>query len=285
MNVNSCKRWAADFVCKISIKLYYQLSYLHNRKRLLNFAFPHNLSEFIIKKIVSGETAQYAVYADKYAVRKYVEEVGLGNILPKILGVWKDVDEIEFDSLPDKFALKLNYGSGMNIICKNRRNLNTAEIKEKISGLMSKDIFWRAEPHYDLIPKCIICEEFIEDHMGYFPLDYKFMCFNGVPNHILVCSERNVKMKLFTYDLDWNKIDLLTSDYRSTEDIRKPQNLDLMIQYATQLSKGFDFVRIDLYDTGEHVFFGEMTFTPEGGVLRYYSLSALSMMGKLVYLK
>ena len=90
--------------------------------------------------------------------------------------------------------------------------------------------------------------------MGYFSLDYKCMCFNGVPNHILVCSERNVKMKLFTYDLDWNKIDLLTSDYRSTEDIRKPQNLDLMIQYATQLSKGFDFVRIDLYDTGEHVF-------------------------------
>ncbi|GHU68155.1 hypothetical protein FACS189413_04390 [Bacteroidia bacterium] len=56
-----------------------------------------------------------------------------------------------------------------------------------------------------------------------------------------------------------------------------------MIDYARILSKGFDFVRVDLYDTGDKVYFGEMTFTPHGGLLRYYTLRALEEMGNLLF--
>lgn len=40
-----------------------------------------------------------------------------------------------------------------------------------------------------------------------------------------------------------------------------------------------NYVRIDLYDTGEKVYFGEFTLTPLAGILFYYTDEALKYMG------
>lgn len=42
----------------------------------------------------------------------------------------------------------------------------------------------------------------------------------------------------------------------------KPAHWDKLIQTASELSKPFDFVRVDLYDLPEGVYFSEFTFTP-----------------------
>jgi hypothetical protein len=42
----------------------------------------------------------------------------------------------------------------------------------------------------------------------------------------------------------------------------KPAHWDQLIQTASDLSKPFDFVRVDLYDLPEGVYFSEFTFTP-----------------------
>lgn len=81
--------------------------------------------------------------------------------------------------------------------------------------------------------------------------------------------------------MNWDKIDLLTKEKgHNDNDIPKPKNLNKMIEYAEILSRDFKFVRVDLYDTGDKVFFGELTFTPHGGLLRYYTLKALKEMWK-----
>lgn len=278
--MNNIKVFSANFVSGISVKLYYQLSYFHNRKKRLDLKNPKNISEYIISNIVSGKINSYADYTDKFKVRKYVKSKGLSSILPKLFGVWKDIEEIDFKILPERFALKLNFGCGFNIICFDKNTFDISSSKEQLSRWLLQKIFWRAEPHYDLVDRCIICEEFIEDNKGLFPIDYKFMCVNGKPDHILVVIDRDTNYKLLTYDLEWNRINLLTEDYNNEETIDKPVNLEAMIEYATILSRDFDFVRVDLYDTGERVIFGELTFTPQGGLLRYYTIDALEEMQK-----
>jgi hypothetical protein len=44
-----------------------------------------------------------------------------------------------------------------------------------------------------------------------------------------------------------------------------------MIQIAEDCSKEFDYCRFDMYDINGKIVFGEMTFSPHGGVLDYYT--------------
>ncbi|KAA6347105.1 hypothetical protein EZS27_005398 [termite gut metagenome] len=282
MNIkNNINRFWASIACKISPTFYLNLSYFHNRGRLPNLKNPTNLSEFIISKIVSGKINDYAQLADKYAVRSFVAEKGLSHILTKLYGHWDKVYQINFDELPDQFVLKCNFGCGMNVICFDKGQLDFQEVKSQLNSWMEITKFAVAEPHYSKIEKCIIGEELIKDEYFDLPTDYKFMCINGEPHHILVVSEREGhSYKLYTYSLNWEKLDLLKDIYKHDKNIPKPKNLEKMIDYACILSTEFDFVRVDLYDTGDKVFFGEMTFTPHGGLLRYYTTEALQEIWK-----
>jgi hypothetical protein len=286
MNIRNIKKKLAFMACRISPALYLHMSYFHNRKRFPNLKNPTNLSEFILSQIVLDETHKYAIYADKYRVRDFVTERGLSHILPILYGHWTDANNIDFDALPNQFVLKQNAGCGLNIICFDKAKLDISTTINKLNEWMQIKTFARSEPHYDKIEKCIICEELIQDVYFDLPTDYKFMCINGEPHHILVVSEREGhSYKLYTYSLDWKKIDLLKNTYKHDTNIPKPENLEKMIDYARILSKGFDFVRVDLYDTGNKVYFGEMTFTPHGGLLRYYTLKALEEMGNLLFVE
>ena len=61
---------------------------------------------------------------DKYAVRDYIKECGCEEILNDLIGVYDSSDEIKWDELPDKFALKCNHGCGYNIICDDKSKLD-----------------------------------------------------------------------------------------------------------------------------------------------------------------
>jgi hypothetical protein len=272
------KRISADISSFISLEFYYKLAYFHNRQRWLHLKNPTNISEFIISEIVSGRINKYAPLADKYRVRDFVTKKGLSNILPELYGHWTDANEIDFDALPNQFVLKKNAGCGLNIICFDKAKLNIQETVKKLNGWMQIKIFFRPEPHYDYIEKCIVCEELIQDAYSDLPTDYKFVCVNGKPHHIFVCTDRDRSVRFHMFDLNWNRRNDLVKGKIYSDDIPKPKNLNKMIEYATVLSQGFKYVRVDLYDTGDKVFFGELTFTPHGGLLRYYTIEALEEM-------
>ena len=69
--------------------------------------------------------------------------------------------------------------------------------------------------------------------------------------------------------------------HNAEKPIEKPENYDQMLKIATELCKGFDFVRVDLYEHAGNVYFGEMTFTPASGMMKFdpdewdYKLGAL----------
>ena len=62
--------------------------------------------------------------ADKFLVREYVKENGFSDILIPLIGVWENANDINFDLLPQQFVLKCNHGSGYNIICLDKSELD-----------------------------------------------------------------------------------------------------------------------------------------------------------------
>lgn len=101
--------------------------------------------------------------ADKYLVREYVSNCGLGQILVPLIGVWEDPMQIPWDDLPEQFVLKWNFGAGMNIICTDKSKINK-EIVIKQLKEWKKCKYWLpySEMQYKYINPKIVCEELLK---------------------------------------------------------------------------------------------------------------------------
>ena len=224
--------------------------------------------------------------SDKYLVRKWVaERIGESYLIP-LVGVWDYPSKIDFSRLPEKFVIKTNHGSGDVFVIDNKTKLKKQqirEIKRKLTIALNQDyscLF--GELHYkDINPK-VIAEKYVDPGSDSDLMDYKFMCFNGIPYFCMVYTGRGHKLKQYVYDMDWNLQNWGTAEYvQSIDAIKKPSNFDEMVLVAKKLSEGFSHVRVDLYDVNEQIYFGEMTFTNGAGLHRIKPIEADKMLGEL----
>lgn len=251
---------------KSYIKLYYRLRV----GRKLNMDNPTTLNEKLQWLKFNYRFPLQSIVSDKLLVRDYVKEkIGEEYLIP-LLGSWKDYENIDFSLLPKQFVLKCNHDSGGLVVCTDKDKLDLTKAKDKIEKSLKSNFFYIGrEYQYRNIKPMILCEEFISDN-GKVPLDYKIYCFNGVPDVILVCRDRFSKnshrASYLFFDQEWifqplNKGD---EDLQET-DVPKPENLDEMIEIAKKLSSDFLFARIDLYNIGGKIYFGEITLSPNSG--------------------
>lgn len=290
--MNKIELWIKRKIKGFAIKTFHSskygfiISYFNHRKRLPNLKAPHDLSEILIKRVIDGEVDKLYYLADKYLMRDYVKDKGLKDFLPKLLGVYDQAEDIDFESLPNKFALKMNFGAGMNIICSDKSKLDIQQVKEQLTKwLNGNSIYSNEETHYNLIKRRIICEEFIDDGNEGLPVDYKFMCVKGEPLCCLVCIDRNKeKQRYIPLTTSWKYLfDWEIQKEKSIEapDIPAcPLNFDEMINVSKILSSDIPFVRVDLYSNGEQIWIGELTLTPDGCILHRWSDKALNIMGE-----
>lgn len=216
--------------------------------------------------------------ADKYAVREYVEQKGLSSILNEIYGVYDSIDEIDFDKLPNQFVIKVTHGSGKNYICRDKSKFDVAAFKELSKDWLKQNDFGltTGEWHYNLIKPRVIIEKFL-----YTPgedvslIDYKFHCIHGKVYGEYVCYDRDYQdgahlVNYDHYDADWNLTDGVRKEFHPHQRlIPKPKNFERMKEIAEILSEGLDYLRVDLYEVGDNIIFGELTFTPMGNYLPY----------------
>ena len=278
------KRKVLNWLGRVSKKgrFAFIVSYVHNRHRLPNLRHPKDLSEIWIKRVLDGKVDDLSYLADKYEVRKYVEAKGLKDILTPLVAVYESADVIVFDELPNRFALKANFGAGKNIICTDKSQLDTSQCREKARQWLSTESFNASERHYNRIPKKIVCEEFIDDGSGGFPTDYKFMCINGKVYCILGVSNRESGHGLYLpYSRNWKPIPEFYRGHSTAHNLLpRPANLDEMIETAEELAEGIELVRVDLYSNGTRIWFGEMTLTPAGCIFHRWTQKAIDEMGE-----
>ena len=270
-----------------------------DRKWLMEYGYkidwnhPKDLNEKIQWLICYGDTSKWPDLTDKLKVRDYVSQKGYADILTKLYGVWDDARKIDFEALPEKFVLKCNHDSGSCHIIDKSKKYNKEEIVNELNKSLKKKYgYIHCEPHYNKITPCIIAEEFLQMPVGHFSsslVDYKIWCFNGKPYSIHTIYNRTKNsISVDFYDLDWNahpEQQIITNHYRDGKGlVPKPESLDKMLEIASSLSEGFPEVRVDLYNVGGKIYFGEMTFTSNYGQMDNITMDSLKELGDLVKL-
>ena len=212
----------------------------------------------------------YTTLVDKYRVKQWVAEtIGEQYVIPT-LAVYKTVDEIDLDKLPDQFVLKCNHDSGSVVICRDKSIFDLEAAKKKLDKGLKHNFYWDTrEWPYKNVKRCVIAEKYIQDFEDGGLVDYKFFCFDGMVDCVMVCLDRHIKQpKFYFFDKNWNLKRLNIRGKKAPDDftIPMPEGLDKMFELASILSKGIPFVRVDLYDIAGDIRFGEMTFYPDGGL-------------------
>ncbi len=252
----------------IPTKIYLEIMFYHHFHRFFSFKHPKTMNEKVQWLKVYDKRAEYTKIVDKVAVKDYVKEkIGSKYIIPTI-GVWDDANDIEYDSLPDQFVLKCNHDSHCVFVCKDKSSFNFNDAKKVLNSRLQYNEYWygREWPYKNVKPK-IMAEKLLTSSTGDLP-DYKILCFNGVPENIMMCTGRQSgALRYYIFNRQWEFLRLLKVDKDLPDDfsLPKPEHLDEMFEVAEKLAKGFPFIRIDLYDTEGQVWFGEMTFYPSAG--------------------
>ncbi len=216
---------------------------------------------------------EYTMMVDKYEVKNYIaQKIGKEYVIPT-LGVFDSFEEIDFDKLPDKFVIKCTHDSGGLVVCRDKSRLNKKDVKRKISKCLKKNFFWsgREWPYKDVRPRIMI-EEYMSDELQKELVDYKFYCFNGEPKFLYVSEglEDHSTARISFFDMDFKMCEFGRNDYKKFEVLpKKPTKMQEMIKIAKQLSKGISFVRVDLYEIRGRIYFGELTFTPNAGLMQF----------------
>lgn len=232
----------------------------------INWAHPTKYSEKLHIFKLTKEAEELWPYADKYEVIKYVEQKVGKSISKKLYGVYESVEEIDFNTLPESFVLKATHGTGWNIICPKKSELDWPEAKTKLSDWLSTNYYNSGqERQYIKIPPRIICEEYLYTSDNNLK-DYKFFCFGGKVAFIHVDTGRfsDHKQTLF-YDPDWNQLPIGLKKIKKETKIKRPAQISEMLAIARTLSAPFRHVRVDLYNVGKKIYFGELTFTSGNG--------------------
>ncbi len=253
---------------KINPKLEIKVMFLIKNRYRLHLNNPVTLNEKIQWIKFYDRNNRMPLCADKYTVRKYIEECGCKEILNRLLWEGSNPYEIPFEQLPEQFVIKVTHGSGFNILCRNKNELNIDKVRKKLSvWLKEKYLPCYGEWFYGVVKPRIIIEEYLCDRDGKIPNDYKIYCFNGKAKLFQIHIARFEDHRMKLYDTDWNAIEHVVMKYPidSQTNLGKPKEMDNLIKYAERLSKPFHLARVDFYIVDEKIYFGEITFTDGAG--------------------
>ncbi len=261
------------FLCTKLIKsdeLYLKIVYFLTFGKWLDFKNLQTFNEKIQWLKIHNNTPLHTQMVDKYAVREIIKRKLGDNYLFPLLGVWNSFDEIDFDALPDQFVLKSTHDSGSIVFCRDKTTFDYKKARKKIEKALKRNYYWlgREQPYKNVQPR-IIAEPLMHDESGTDLKDYKLFCFDGEVKMIQVDFDRFANHHRNLYTPDWNLIDaFILYPNNPNRNIEKPAILPEMLKYASELSKGFPFVRIDFYIINNQLYFGEFTFHHGGGLER-----------------
>lgn len=275
---------------KKALSIYWFLKY----KTHIDWKNPKTINEIIMWLSVYSDTTMWTKYADKYSVRKHLEELGFEKYLTNMYGEWDDADKIDFTTLPNSFVIKCTHDWNSTHVVVDKNKANLEEIRRDLKNHLGKPFgYTSCEPHYTKITPHILAEELLVQTDAPFSssiVDYKFFCVNGKARYCFVCYDRKNDSSIREiYDINpWQPNHAIMSEslIQQLNDVvvPEPKNLNLMIEIAEKLAEGFPFIRLDFYNIEGRIVFSEMTFTPSTGRLTCFSDEAQMSIGKSIIL-
>lgn len=259
--VIALKFTSPEFVSKLYFK--------HLLGYSLNLAEPKTFNEKLqwYKLYYCPNSKSIIQCADKYAVRFYMEMKGYGEYLNDIIDVWDKAEDIDWNVLPEQFAMKCTHGCAYNIICDAKSEIDIPRAQKQIKTWMKEDFgLFNAEPHYSKMKPRVICEKYLGGDI----LDYKFFCFHGEPQFMYIAQGfgKGINERITFFDMDGHIAPYKRGDYPILETATAPERFEKMVRMSRDLSKDFPFVRVDWFEVNGRIYFSELTFTPCGGLMK-----------------
>lgn len=251
-----------------------RMQYFIKFGRMLNLKSPERFMDKMQWYKIYYRNPAMQQCADKYSVREYVKSKGLEHILNDLYAVYKSPEEIALDALPSRFALKLSNGSSTNLFINDKSKANISDIQQKFRDFFAQSgaSAGREWCYQSEKPPVILAEKLLKDQSN--PTgtlrDYKIFCFQGKPAYIICVDGRYTSAYCHVvYDVNWNKQNVVIGESSAEAEYPKPEKLSEMLQYAGILSQDFPFARTDFYYLDGKIYFGEITFFPWSGYMRF----------------
>lgn len=248
--------------------IYIRLQYYAYMGYYPDLAAPRTFNEKLQWLKLNNRNPLYTRLVDKTTVKDWVsEKIGHQYVIPTY-EIWNTPEDMDFSALPEKFVLKCNHAGGNNgvFIITDKTKVNLPDIRARLAKTLKQSVYdhYREWP-YKNVKKRIFAEKYLGESID----DFKFFCYDGFVESVMYCTERNTgNTKFYFFDSDWNLKRYNIRGKEAPEDftIAPPKNYKRMFEIASILSKGFPFVRVDLYNIDGDIFFGEMTFFPASGL-------------------
>lgn len=232
----------------------------------LNLENPKTFNEKIQWLKLNERKSLHTLCADKYAVREYIKEkIGKQYLVPLLYDT-DNPNDIVLRNLPNiPHIIKINHNSGGVVIVKDKTKIDIKRVQKDLKKLLKINYYYESkEWQYKNIKPHIVVEKLLLDKENNIPNDYKFHCFNGEVVFIQVDLDRQTEHKRNLYDPDWNFINCQWK-FKNGTDVERPCMLSQMKSLAEVISKDFRYIRVDFYNLGNNIYFGELTFHPESG--------------------
>ena len=273
--------------------------YFLRKGRIINLKNPRLFTEKIQWLKIYDCTPIKTRLADKIAVREWVKEKIGEKYLKKVYGIYEKYEDIDFSKLPEEYVIKTNHGCNMQLLVIEGGKPDKSQ-KERFNNFLKINYAYKSgyEMQYKDIKPLIFTEEYIKnfhplcqnssDFSDYRPelFEYLIFCFNGEPKLILFASgKRTDKICCTMFDTQWNHLHFNYGGYLHEDPVPVPENFDKMLGIARTLSKDFKFVRVDLHNVDGKIYFGEMTFTPASGYMKFCPRKYDRILGGMLDLK
>ena len=240
---------------------------------------PRSFSEKLQWRKLHDRRPLHSLVSDKVAVRDYIAaRVGTDYLVP-LLGVFERPEDVPWAELPTPYVVKASHGCQWNLFVFDPAEVDRSEMNCTLHRWLRTNFYYHArEWAYKDIPRRIIIERFIGPGREA-PDDFKFLCFDGLPQVLYVRADRFTQPTQTWYDTTWTTLRFRT-DPGPAPPRPAPAALPEMLEVARKLSEDLDFIRVDLYCIEGRVYCGELTLYPGAGFEPYDPPEADEWLGR-----
>ncbi|WP_436863256.1 ATP-grasp fold amidoligase family protein [Acinetobacter haemolyticus] len=256
----------------VSDKVYLTKRFICKLGYTPNFCSPKSFNEKVTARMLFERSPLFTKLADKCAVRELISTKIDEAFFVPLVGVYKCFDEINFEQLPNQFILKCTHDSGSAMVCRNKSGFDITAARAKITNHLKMNMYFRKrEWHYKDICPQILIEHLIDLYID--PKSHSTItacrvhCFEGKPEFLEIDVQDNQGNDYSNmYNTDWElqpfRVDLKEN---SPSPLVKPQQLKDIIELSKKLCFTYGYSRIDFLLSQDHVYFSEITLTPNAG--------------------
>lgn len=272
------------FKCILDDKEYISRKFKYIFGYELDFNNPKTYNEKINVDKLSNRDSHKTRLVDKFLVKDWVKEQIGEKYVTRLYGVWDDANDIDFETLPEAFALKTNNGSNKNIIVKYKNKIDYAQVRKQLNEWKDEKLAYgtRELQYKDIVPK-IICEEYLEGVADNI-YDYNVFCFHGEPEYIwCIKGSHKPDCQASFYNKKWEMQPFSYGYPKDNVLAPKPEKLEEMLALSRILCKEFPHVRVDWYILPDgRILFGEMTFSTWAGFQHFVPEEYDAYFGTLI---